>query len=85
MSTPQTCLVVYESLNQAHRIKRHLYDGGVFVDMIRVPNNLGIKGCSFALRCSAALVADIRRTSQELAIEIRGQFAEVADGYEPLP
>ena len=85
MSAPQTCIIVYESLSQVHRLKRHLYEGGVYVDMIRAPHSLGIKGCSFALRCSSALMPEIRRTSQALAIEIRGQFAESANGYEPLP
>ena len=85
MSTPQTCILVYESLNQVNRLKRHLYEGGVFVDMIRAPQNLGVKGCSFALRCPSTLVPEIRRASQTLAIDIRGQFAESANGYEPLP
>ena len=81
MSLPAPCLVVYASLNQVHRVKRHLYQGGVFVDMVRAPQCLGVRGCSFALRCEAALVPEIRRVSQELAIEIRGVFTESPDGY----
>jgi hypothetical protein len=85
MSLPVTCLVVYASLSQVHRVKRHLYQSGVFVDMVRAPQCL-VRGCSFALRCDETLLPAIRATSQELAIEIRGAFAEIATiGYSPLP
>ena len=82
MSLTAACLVVYASLNQVHRVKRHLYRGGVFVDMVRAPKCLGLRGCSFALRCDAALVPAIRRASEELGIEIPGVFAESPGGYE---
>ncbi len=84
MSLPASCLVVYASLNQVHRLKRHLYQGGVYVDMVRAPQCLGVRGCSFALRCDTAMVAAIRRASEELAIEIRGVFAESPDGYSAV-
>ena len=61
MSLPAPCLVVFASLNQVHRLKRHLYQGGVYVDMVRAPQCLGLRGCSFALRCDAAMVPAIRQ------------------------
>ena len=79
-----TYLVVYASLNQVHRLKRHLYRGGVYVDMVRAPQCLGVRGCSFALTCDAAMVPAIREASKELAIEIRGVFTESPDGYSPV-
>ncbi len=85
MSLPASCLVVYASLNQVHRVRRHLYACGVFVDMVRAPQCLGVRGCSFALRCDAALLPAIRRVSREMAIEIRGAFAESPSGYEVVP
>lgn len=85
MSLPVPCLVVYASLNQVHRLKRHLYQGGVYVDMVRAPRCLGVRGCSFALRCDAALVPAIRHASEELAIDIRGVFTESSDGYCAVP
>jgi hypothetical protein len=85
MSLPAPCLVVYASLNQVHRVKRHLYRGGVYVDMVRAPQCLGVRGCSFALRCDAGMVHAIRHVSRELAIEIRGVFAESSNGYEAVP
>ena len=85
MNASAPCLVVYASLNQVHRLKRHLYRDGVYVDMVRAPQCLGVRGCSFALRCDAALVPAIRRASGELAIEVRGVFAESPGGYEAVP
>jgi hypothetical protein len=35
MSPQAHYLVVYASLNQVHRVKRRLYQGGVYVDMVR--------------------------------------------------
>jgi hypothetical protein len=84
MSLPAACLVVYASLNQVHRLKRHLYQGGVYADLVRAPQCLGLRGCSFALRCDAAMVPAIRQASEELAIEIRGAFTELSDGYMAL-
>ncbi len=84
MSLPAPCLVVLASLNQVHRLKRHLYQGGVYVDMVRAPQCLGVRGCNFALRCDAAMVPVIRQASEELAIEIRGAFTELPDGDRAL-
>jgi hypothetical protein len=78
------CLVVYASLNQVHRLKRHIYRGGLYVDMVRAPQCLGVRGCSFALACDPALLPAIRDASKELAIEIRGVFTESPDGYVSL-
>jgi hypothetical protein len=83
--SPATCLVVYASLNQVHRVKRRLYQGGLYVEMVRAPQCLGVRGCSFALRCAPALLPEIRGASQETAIEIRGVFAETSAGYRSLP
>ncbi len=85
MNASAPCLVVYASLNQVHRLKRHLYRGGVYVDMVRAPQCLAVHGCSFALRCEAAMVPAIRSASDELAIEVRGVFAESQGGYEAVP
>jgi hypothetical protein len=85
MSPQAHCLVVYASLNQVHRVKRRLYQGGVFVDMVRAPKCLGVSGCSFALRCEPELLSAVRRASIETAIEIRGVFSESLAGYCPLP
>lgn len=85
MSQISPCLLAYVSLSQVHRVKRHLYRDGVFVDMVRTPRSLGLRGCGFALRCDAALVPAIRHASEELAIEIRGEFVESPSGYIPLP
>ena len=77
-------LVSFASLNQVHRLKRHLYQGGVYVDMVRAPQCLSSRGCSFGLRCDAAMVPAIRHASEELGIEIRGVFAEFPDGYRAV-
>ena len=75
------CLVIFASLNQVHRLKRHLYQGGTYVDMVRAPQCLSSRGCSFALRCGPAMVPAIQHASEELGIEIRGVFAESPNGY----
>ena len=43
MSPSAPCLVVYASLNQVSRLKRRLYRGGVYVDMVR---NAAVPGCA---------------------------------------
>jgi hypothetical protein len=78
------CLVVYASLNQVHRLKRHIYRGGLYVDMVRAPQCLGARGCSFALACDPSLLPAIRDASKDLAIEIRGVFTESPGGYVSL-
>ena len=85
MSPQAHYLVVYASLNQVHRVKRRLYQGGVYVDMVRAPQCLGVSGCSFALRCEADLLPAVRRASLETSIEIRGVFSESPAGYCPVP
>lgn len=78
-------LAVYASLGQVQRVKQRLYAGGVYADMIRAPQRLAARGCSFALRCDPELLAEIRRVSRELSIEIRGVYAESPEGYSALP
>jgi hypothetical protein len=85
MSRESQCLIAYASLSHVHRLKRRLWESGVFVDMVRAPQCLGVRGCSFALRCAPALVPQIRELSRQLSIEVRGVFLETAAGYSPLP
>ena len=79
------CIVLYASLSQVHRIRRHLHESGLYADLIRAPQCLAARGCGFALRCDPALASEIRRISAALAIEVRGVFAESTEGYSPLP
>jgi hypothetical protein len=80
-----SCLVVYASLSHVYRVKRALYGRGAFVEMVRAPQCLAMRGCSFGLRAEADLVASILETSRACGVETRGAFRETQEGYEPLP
>ena len=69
-------LAVYASLSQVQRIKQRFAARGMYVDMVRAPQYLAVRGCAFALRCDAELLEEVRRVSAELSIAIGGIFED---------
>jgi hypothetical protein len=78
-------IVAFASLSQVQRIRRLLSESGCFVDMIRTPISVGLKGCGFALRCAAEMEKNVRNAAIDQNIEVRGIFAETTEGYRRLP
>jgi hypothetical protein len=69
-------LAVFASLNQVTFVKRALYREGVFVEMLRTPQDLSSTGCSFAVRCQCAEIPIIREVCRKGSIVLGGIFEE---------
>ena len=69
-------LIVFASLNHVNAVKRRLHTEGVFVEMVRTPLCFAYTGCSFALRCEAAVVAMILTAANCASVKIGGVFNE---------
>jgi hypothetical protein len=78
-------LIVFASLNQVAILKRALYHEGVYVEMLRTPQNLSSTGCSFAVRCQAENVPLLLQVCAKWSIKPGGVFEETEETLRTRP
>jgi len=65
------------SSTSAGRIKRKLYDLGIYSSVIQTPKPLAKDGCGYSLRFDDSLKSIVGETAIELGIKIKGFYYEI--------
>ncbi len=76
------CVVVYNSASVVHRAKKLLKRDNIRVQVVQLPSDLGLQGCSYGLECDAeqleAVVAHAK--AHELAVKAVFEVEQATDG-----
>lgn len=67
---PGRRLFAFTSLSQVQRVRRRLQECGLFIDMIRTPVSLQIKGCGFCLVAAPLLRPEVHAAAEACHIII---------------
>lgn len=77
-------LVAFDTLNQAHRVRRKLMADGLYLDLVRVPKSTGLPGCGYGVRVSANELGPVHTVSDSFGITLAGVFSAHDGGWVPL-
>lgn len=69
-------LATVASVTSATRIKRRIYEFGVYSSVIQTPQILAKEGCGYSLRFEDSARKLVERASAELGIKIRAFYIE---------
>ena len=74
-------LATVASVTSANRIKRRVYESGIYSNVIQTPQLLAKEGCGYSLRFEDSGKKIVALAAQELGIKIRAFYVEsVIDG-----
>ena len=74
-------LATVASVTSATRIKRRIYELGVYSSVIQTPQILAKEGCGYSLRFEDSAKKIVEKAANELGIRVRAFYVEsVVDG-----
>lgn len=74
-------IIVYNSITTANRAKKLSENRVGHLNVIQAPVNIGVKGCSYSIRCRFEDVETIRAISEKFGLRIKAVFREtIKDG-----
>lgn len=74
-------LATVASVTSATRIKRRIYELGIYSSVIQTPQILAKEGCGYSLRFEDSAKNIVERAAHELGVRIRAFYAEsLVDG-----
>lgn len=73
-------LFAFASLSQVQRVRRRLQECGLFIDMIRTPASLQLKGCGFCLIAAAPLAQEVHTAAGACHIAILAEADDTRHG-----
>ena len=74
-------VIVYSSASVVHRAKKLLKKEGVRVQVVQLPSDLGLKGCSYGLECEVHQFETVLAHAKANELAVKAAFlVEQADG-----
>lgn len=74
-------LATVASVTSANRIKRNIYELGVYSSVIQTPQHLSKEGCGYSLRFDDSARKIVEKSANDLGIRIRAFYVEsIVDG-----
>ena len=67
------------SSTTANRIKRKLYETGIFSSVIQTPHSLTKEGCGYSLRFEDIYRNNVEKAAYEIGANIRGFYTETVN------
>jgi len=64
------------SSTTANRIKRKLYETGVYSSVIQTPHSLTKEGCGYSVRFDDTFKNIVEKAAHEIGVNIRGFYTE---------
>ncbi len=69
-------LIVFNSVSASNRAKRIAKKAVSYAAVVQLPSDLGIRGCSYALRIKRSDYDTIKSLMGEYGLEIKSEFLE---------
>ncbi len=69
-------LIVFGSVTVANRVKKLMRKQTDSADVVQLPPDLGIRGCSYCLRIRLCDFSLMRRVADEYGLRIKAAYAE---------
>lgn len=74
------CLIAYNSVTFANRIKNYFRYDGDYVGVIHTPVEISKGGCSYSVKVKPAKLEQVISVSRELGFKIKGVYRQTSDG-----
>ncbi len=68
------CVVVYNSASVVHRAKKLLKKDNIRVQVVQLPSDLGLQGCSYGLECAPERFEEVLAHAKAHELAVKAAF-----------